>query len=331
MSNLTPLFDGMQEIEISPSFHQEKKISIFEGDVFDCLKEIPDNTIQLIVTSPPYNIGKEYEKRTSIEEYLKKQEEVIKELYRVLKKEGSICWQVGNYVDNGEIYPLDIYFYPIFKSLGMQLRNRIVWRFGHGLHASKRFSGRYETLLWFSKSDEYIFNLDPVRVPSKYPGKRHFKGPKKGQLSGNPLGKNPSDIWEILVQDWETGFWDIPNVKSNHPEKTGHPAQFPIALVERCVLAFSNTGDWVFDPYAGAGSSLVAALMHERKAAGSEKEKTYIKFARERIFALYNGTLKYRPLGKPVHKPTGKETITQYPKEWRSQQKQLLEEKENYS
>lgn len=331
MSNIMPLFDGIQQVEISSSFQEDKRIVLFEGDVLDSLKEIPKDTIQLIVTSPPYNIGKEYEKRTSIEKYLEKQKEVITELYRVLRNEGSICWQVGNYVKDGEIYPLDIYFYPIFKSLGMQLRNRVVWRFGHGLHASKRFSGRYETLLWFSKSDEYVFNLDPVRVPSKYPGKRHFKGPKKGQLSGNPLGKNPSDVWEVLIKDWESGFWDIPNVKSNHPEKTSHPAQFPIALVERCVLAFTDTDDWVFDPYAGAGSSLLAALMHERKAFGSEKEESYIQIAQDRIFSLYNGTLKYRPLGKPVHKPTGKEKIVKYPKEWNAQQKQLLENKEDYS
>lgn len=97
-----------------------------------------------------------------------------------------------------------IYFdYQIFKKQRLKLRNRIVWHFGHGLHASKRFSGRYETILWFSKTDNYIFNLDSVRVPAKYPGKRHFKGPKKGQPSGNPLGKNPSDIWEIIEQYWE--------------------------------------------------------------------------------------------------------------------------------
>lgn len=331
MSKIAPLFDGLEEIKIANSYKDNESCVVFNGDVFDFLKDVPDNSMQLIVTSPPYNIGKEYEKKVAIQEYLDKQAELIKELYRALSNKGSICWQVGNYVDNGEIFPLDIYFYPIFKSLGMQLRNRVVWRFGHGLHASKRFSGRYETLLWFSKTDEYVFNLDSVRVPSKYPGKRHFKGPKKGQLSGNPLGKNPSDVWEILVQDWETAFWDIPNVKANHPEKTGHPAQFPIALVERCVLAFSNKDDWVFDPYAGAGSSLIAALMHNRKAAGSEKEEEYIKYAKERISSLYNGTLKYRPLGKPVHKPTGKEKITQYPREWEAQQKQLLDEKGDYA
>jgi len=234
---------------IATSFRPEAEIVAFSGDVTDFLTQVPDNSVSLVVTSPPYNLGKEYENRVSIEQYLQAQARIIAGLYRVLRDDGSICWQVGNFVANGEVYPLDILYYPIFKELGMKLHNRIVWKFGHGLHASKRFSGRYETILWFTKSDRYVFNLDAVRVPAKYPGKRHFKGPNKGKPSGNPLGKNPSDVWEIVVQDWEELVWDIPNVKSNHPEKTIHPCQFPIELVERCVLALTNENDWVFDPY----------------------------------------------------------------------------------
>ena len=225
---------------------------------------------------------------------------------------------------------MDILYYPVFKSLGFSLRNRIVWRFGHGLHARKRFSGRYETLLWFSKSDQYTFNLDPVRTPSKYPGKRHYKGPNKGKLSGNPLGKNPADVWEVIVNGWETCWWDIPNVKSNHPEKTGHPCQFPIALVERCVLALTDEDDWVFDPYSGAGSSLLTSIMHKRRALGSEKEKEYIEIARQRLISYFNGTLPYRALGKPVYQPGGKEKISQIPAEWKAQQKRLLEQGADY-
>jgi adenine-specific DNA-methyltransferase len=235
----------------------------------------------------------------------------------VLSSDGSICWQVGNYVENGEIFPLDIFYYPVFKALGMRLRNRIVWHFGHGLHASKRFSGRYETLLWFTKSDTYTFNLDAVRIPSKYPGKRHYKGPKKGQLSGNPKGKNPSDIWLLMAQEWEMGLWDIPNVKANHPEKTIHPAQFPIELVERCVLAMTDKDDWVFDPYAGVGSALIAAIKQGRRAMGSEKEEQYVQIAHERINSFFSGELKIRPLGKPVYRPTGREKVAQIPDEWK--------------
>lgn len=167
------------------------------GDTAQEIQKLEDEKFDLIITSPPYNIGKEYEVKTSIETYLEYQKEIIRNLIRTLSKKGSVCWQVGNYVNNGEIFPLDIYYYNIFKEFGLKLKNRIIWHFGHGLHCSKRFSGRYETILWFVKTDDYIFNLDDVRVPSKYPGKRHFKGEKKGQLSGNPRGKNPSDVWEI--------------------------------------------------------------------------------------------------------------------------------------
>ncbi|MCS6959822.1 MAG: site-specific DNA-methyltransferase [Pseudanabaenaceae cyanobacterium SKYGB_i_bin29] len=322
--NRLPLFQHAQPIEAH--FTSDAEIVVSHADVNDIVAQLPDKSITLIVTSPPYNLGKEYERKTSIEKYIENQSQIIAQLYRVLRDDGSICWQVGNFVENGEVYPLDILYYSIFKRLGMRLRNRIIWKFGHGLHASKRFSGRYETILWFTKSDNYIFNLDPVRIPAKYPGKRHFKGPNKGKPSGNPLGKNPSDVWEIVAQDWEELIWDIPNVKSNHPEKTIHPCQFPIELVERCVLALTNEHDWVFDPYMGVGSTLIAALMHHRRAIGCDRESSYVDIARQRILDYFNGTLCYRPLGKPVYQPTGKEKVSQIPEEWRdSAQTSFLE------
>ena len=287
------------------------------GDTLSCLTTTASESVQLVMTSPPYNLGKAYESRVAIQEYLATQKDVLTELVRVLRNEGSICWQVGNYVDNGEVFPLDIYYYGIFKDLGLKLRNRIIWHFGHGLHASKRFSGRYETLLWFTKTDGYVFNLDNVRTPAKYPNKRHFKGEKKGELSGNPNGKNPSDFWEFLRQEWDAGIWEIPNVKNNHPEKTPHPCQFPIELVERCVLAFTNEHDLILDPYAGVASTLLAAMMHNRTAVGVERCQEYIEIGNKRIAALLEGALKTRPIGKPVYTPTGKEKIVQVPLEWR--------------
>ena len=187
---------------IYQNYNTNADIVFHNGDTMKFIKSLPSGLIKLIITSPPYNIGKEYETRDSIDNYLDKQEKMIDELTRILSQDGSICWQVGNYVDNGEVYPLDIFYYKIFKDRGYKLRNRIIWRFGHGLHASNRFSGRYETLLWFTKSDNYIFNLDDVRIPSKYPGKRYYKGPKKGQLSCNPKGKNPEDVWEFMQAEW---------------------------------------------------------------------------------------------------------------------------------
>ncbi|MBX2892543.1 MAG: site-specific DNA-methyltransferase [Saprospiraceae bacterium] len=281
------------------------------------------NRFDLIITSPPYNVGKSYETKQSIEAYLATQEGIITELIRVLAPQGSICWQIGNYVDKGEVFPLDIFYYQIFKKHGLQLRNRIIWHFGHGLHASNRFSGRYETILWFTKTDNYIFNLDDVRVPSKYPGKLHFKGEKKGQPSGNPLGKNPSDIWEIVAQDWETTLWNIPNVKSNHPEKTEHPCQFPIELVERCVLALTNPNSWILDPFAGVGSTLLAALKNERNSIGIEKEPDYCQIAEQRICDLRLGKLKFRPINKPIHVPSSNDKVARIPKEWAANNSQV--------
>ncbi len=252
------------------------------------------------------------------------QEQVLKECIRVLDENGSIVWQGGNYVEKGEVYPLDVLFYPIFKKLGLKLRNRIIWHFEHGLHCKNRFSGRYETLLWFTKNDSYTFNLDDVRVPSKYPGKLHYKGPKKGQPSGNPLGKNPSDYWYGIKEEWIEGVMDIPNVKCNHPEKTEHPCQFPVELVERCILALTNEEDWVFDPFGGVGSTAIAALKHNRKIMMIDLENKYIQIAKRRIDLFLKGQLKLRPLGKEVYKPTGKEKVAQVPQSWKKQQGILL-------
>ena len=294
----------------------ENDFHIINGDSLKVLRSVQDGKFDLIITSPPYNVGKSYETKTSIEKYLETQEEIIDELIRTLSEKGNLCWQVGNYIDKGEVFPLDIFYYQIFKKHGLKLRNRIIWHFGHGLHASNRFSGRYETILWFSKTDKYIFNLDNVRVPAKYPGKRHYKGPKKGQISGNPKGKNPSDIWEIVVQDWESCMWNIPNVKSNHPEKTEHPCQFPIELVERCILALTNEGSWVLDPFSGVGSTIIASLKNNRNAVGIEKEKKYCKIANQRIVDFNEGNLKIRPINKPINKPYVNDKVYQVPKEW---------------
>ncbi|MCK4315474.1 MAG: site-specific DNA-methyltransferase [Anaerolineae bacterium] len=281
----------MKKIKVTSEFDQTADFILFEGDCLDLLSLMPDGFVKLVVTSPPYNLGKPYETRLDLDEYLDQQRRIIEECVRVLYERGSICWQVGNYVKNGEITPLDIVLYPVFASLGLHLRNRIVWHFGHGLHASKRFSGRYEVILWFTKSNEYVFNLDAVRVPQKYPKKKHFKGPKKGQFSGNPLGKNPSDIWEI------------PNVKANHVEKTIHPCQFPVELIERLVLAMTNKSDWVLDPFIGVGTTAIAALMHDRRAIGAEVVPEYVEVAKERVRLAEKGKLRIRPMERPVYDP----------------------------
>lgn len=256
------------------------------------MSTLPDECMALIVTSPPYNIGKSYERRSPLERYVEEQSRVISECVRLLGPKGSICWQVGNHVQNGEIFPLDTVLYPFFKDHGLKLRNRIIWHFEHGLHCSKRLSGRYETIMWFTKGDDYAFHLDPIRVPSKYPNKKYFKGPKAGQLSCNPNGKNPGDVWIF------------PNVKNNHVEKTIHPCQFPVELVERLVLSMTEPGDWVLDPYMGVGSAVIAAVKHDRYGFGCDIIQDYVEIARYRLHHLRAGTLRTRPMDRPVYDPS---------------------------
>ncbi len=279
------------DFKASKNFDPSVSLVLYEGDCRDLMRQIPTGWVKLIVTSPPYNIGKVYEKKVSLEEYLTQQAEVIKECVRTLNDQGSICWQVGNYVSDSEIVPLDTALFPIFRSCGLKLRNRIIWHFEHGLHCSRRFSGRYETILWFTKGDKYTFNLDSVRIAQKYPGKKYFKGPKAGQFSCNPLGKNPGDLWII------------PNVKHNHVEKTMHPCQFPVELIQRLVLATTDEGDWVLDPFMGVGTTAIAALISGRKTAGAEIVPKYVKIAHERIALARKGQLRIRPIDRPVYDP----------------------------
>ena len=276
-------------LTVASEFDTRADVILHEGDCVDLLKQIPDGFVKLVVTSPPYNLGKSYEKRLPLDDYLAQQKLIITECARVLRQDGSLCWQVGNYVQMDGILPLDVMLFPLFHSLGLHLRNRIIWTFEHGLHAAKRFSGRYESILWFTKSNSYTFNLDAVRVPQKYPAKKYFKGPRRGEYSGHPLGKNPGDVWAI------------PNVKANHVEKTIHPCQFPVELVERLVLALSNPGDYVLDPFMGVGSTAVGALMHNRKVIGAEIVAEYASVARERIYLSSMGKLRTRPMDKPIY------------------------------
>lgn len=283
---------AQERSRLTPStFGHSCDLVVEHGDNLTFMQRLSDESIDLIVTSPPYNIGKAYETRHTLQDYVTVQARVIEECVRLLHPRGSICWQVGNHVDNGEIHPLDVVLYPVFKRQGLKLRNRIIWRFGHGLHCSRRLSGRHETILWFTKRDDYVFDLDPIRVPAKYPDKKAYKGVHTGELSGNPKGKNPTDVW------------DIPNVKSNHVEKTVHPCQFPVELVERLVLSLTAPGGSVLDPYMGVGSALIAALKHGRSAYGCDIERTYVDITLDRIHELEVGTLRTRPMGKPVYDP----------------------------
>jgi len=244
---------------------------IFNDDCLAVLRRLPDESVDLIVSSPPYNIGKAYEAKRALQVYLDEQTKVLEECTRVLKNTGSLFWQIGSFSDAGSLVPLDIRFFPILESFSLIPKNRIVWARQHGLHARKKFSCRYETILWFVKSDKYTFNLDPIRVPQKWQNKKHYRGDRRGELSCHPEGKNPGDIWLFR------------NVKHNHEEQTIHPCQFPEDLIARIVLSTTNPGDIVFDPYMGTGTVAVVARDYDRHFIGAELDPNYHSVAERRL------------------------------------------------
>ena len=292
-----------QDVRKSPTESPSKPlIEIKKQDAFKFLAALDAGSIDLIISSPPYCMGKVYESSINTADFLEMHERLAPLLARALKNGGSLCWQIGHHVHNGVVTPLDALVYAVFsKQKELLLRNRIVWTFAHGVHANRRFSGRHETVLWFTKGDDYSFNLDAVRVPQKYPGKRHYKGPKKGEFSGNPLGKNPSDVWEI------------PNVKANHIEKTKHPCQFPVALPQRLIRALVPEDGVVSDPFLGSGTSAVAACLEGRRFVGCEIQQGYIDIARERVANAKTKTPRFRPAEKPIYTPTATEAVARRP------------------
>ncbi len=250
---------------------------IHPGDCLPWLRTLPDESVDCIVSSPPYNIGKEYESRRALQVYLDEQVQVLTECARVLKQSGSIWWQIGAYSDRrGSLIPLDVRFFPILEGLGLIPRNRIIWIRQHGLHGRNKYSARHETVLWFTKSDDYKFELDPIRVPQKYQNKKSWKGDNKGELTCNPMGKNPGDIW--IFQ----------NVKHNHEEQTVHPAQFPEDMIARIVLSTTQAGDVVLDPYMGTGTVAIVARDHDRRFLGAEIDAGYHAVALRRLAGTPN-------------------------------------------
>ena len=309
-------------MRIYKNYKDTNRITLHCGDCMDLLRGLPNESVDLVVTSPPYCIGKAYEDpHNDIRTFREQHESMFNELYRVMKPGGSICWQVGYHVSEKCVVPLDYIVYDIFTSHSEQLeypfilRNRIIWTFGHGLNSTNRFSGRHETILWFTKGSKAMFNLDDVRVPQKYPGKKSYKGEHKGKLSGNPLGKNPSDVWMDPLPEESTDVWDIPNVKANHIEKTSHPCQFPVAIPSRLIRALTNKNALVLDPFMGVGTTGVAAVITGRRFVGAELKNSYYEISQQRILEASNGTAKIRP-DIPVMTPNPNTAVAKLPDEF---------------
>lgn len=279
----------LHEIEsaLGPPSRQGDGFLIYQGDCLDYLQRLGNGAIPLTVTSPPYNIGKEYESIVEMDRYIDWCERWIRQVYRVTSDSGSFWLNLG-YVslpERAKAIPIP---YLLWDRVPFYLLQEIVWNYGAGVAAKRSFSPRNEKFMWYVKNpDEYLFHLDEIRDPDvKYPNQK-----KNGKLKCNPLGKNPTDVWQI------------PKVTSgkdrSSKERTAHPAQFPIAVVDRIVKACSNPGDIILDPFMGSGSLIEAALRNDRNAIGFELNPDYVDLAAKRIrsfLRLRKQELAQRPL-----------------------------------
>lgn len=248
--------------------------AIYCTDCLDAMRSLPDGLIALTVTSPPYNIGKEYERPLSLEQYLAWCEKWMAEVYRLTAPEGAFWLNVGYVAHPGKARALPL-AYLLWNRCPFFLVQEVVWDYGAGVAARRSLSPRNEKLLWYVKNpSQYTFNLDAIRDPDvKYP-----KQKKNGKLRCNTIGKNPSDVWQIAKVTSGTD--------RASPERTPHPAQFPLDLIDRIVLGFSNPGDLVLDPFLGSGTTAVSALSHGRQVIGFETNPVYCGYAERRVRRL---------------------------------------------
>jgi len=251
--------------------HQNEHVAIFQGDCLDLMRRIQEPLIDLTVTSPPYNIGKEYETVRDVTDYVEWCSSWIHEIHRITTQYGAFWLNLGylELPERAKAIPIP---YLLWDRTPFSFVQEVVWNYGAGVACKKMFSPRNEKFLWYVKDpDVYVFNLDEVRDPDvKYPNQK-----KNGKLKCNPLGKNPTDVWSF------------PKVTSgmnrSSKERTPHPAQFPVAVIERIIKACSSPNDILFDPFMGSGSVAEAAIRTGRKAIGIELREDYIQIAVQRV------------------------------------------------
>jgi adenine-specific DNA-methyltransferase len=265
--------ESLQKIRkiLGEPYYEREGFLLYNMDCLKGLAIVEKPFFDLTVTSPPYNIGKEYEKVVPISEYIEFSKKWMREIYRVTKPFGAFFLNIG-YVEipnKGHAVPLA---YFLWDKTDFYLCQEIVWNYGAGVASTRGLSPRNEKLLWFVKNKErYTFNLDAIRDKNvKYP-----KQKKKGKLRCNTLGKNPSDVWEIAKVTSGT--------KRASPERTPHPAQFPVDLIERIIKGFSNKNNLILDPFMGSGTVAEVALMNKREVIGFEIKKKYCDYAVERV------------------------------------------------
>ena len=250
-------------------------VLLYQGDAIEQMSALPDSLVGLTVTSPPYNIGKEYETPLPLDSYIEWTERWIREVYRLTDDCGAFWLNLGYLEVPGRARAIPIP-YLVWDRIPFYLVQEVVWNYGAGVAARRAFSPRNEKFLWYTKStDRYVFDLDSVRDPNvKYPNQR-----KNGRKRVNSLGKNPTDVWAIPKVTTGEGLVG----RRASQERTKHPAQFPITLIDRIIKACSREGDLVLDPFMGSGTTAEAAMANGRSVVGFEISADYIAIASERL------------------------------------------------
>ena len=232
------------------------------GDAIEVLKDMPSGSINLIIADPPYNLGKDYGNNQDFkgfDEYLDFTKQWTSEAKRVLAEDGTIYIFMGvRFIS---------YLYSILeREHGLLFNSWVVWHYTQGLGKTRGFSPRHDDVLVFNKSKKFKFNLDSVRVPQKYYRARN-----------NMRGANPGDVWKFS------------HVHYSNPNRQNHPTQKPEGLIERMILASSDKGDIVLDPFSGSGTTLRVCQQLERKGIGIELNPDYVEMTKARLAEPFNG------------------------------------------
>jgi adenine-specific DNA-methyltransferase len=252
-------------------YYADNNCAIFCVNTLEVQDLLPSEMFDLVITSPPYNIGKEYESIMPVADYVDWTDRWITDTCRLLDKHGALLLNLG-YISveaKGRAVPLP---YLLWDRVPLYLNQEIVWNYSAGVACKNYLSPRNEKILWYVKDkDNYVFNLDAIRDPNvKYPNSRRHGKPRV-----NTLGKNPSDVWEIAKVTTGAG--------RSSSERTAHPCQFPTDLIDRLVQGFSREGDIVFDPFVGSGTTIESCIRHGRYCIGFEIRKDYCNIAVNRI------------------------------------------------
>lgn len=273
--------DGRERFErvvsdLGTPYARGNRFALYNVDCLEAFSAVANCQVDTCITSPPYNIGKEYEQALTLSEYVLWCEKWLNEVYRVARENGAFWLNLGyNKIEGrGHAVPLP---YLLWDKTPFFLMQEVVWNYGAGVSARKFLSPRNEKFLWYVKDqDNYSFNLDDIRDPDvKYPNQK-----KNGKLRCNSIGKNPSDVWSVAK---------VTSGKNrSSSERAPHPAQFPLDIIDRIVKGFSNLGDLILDPFMGSGTTAVSSVRNGRFAIGFEINEVYIDYASKRAAEAEN-------------------------------------------